>query len=91
MGKVQNNTQNYWVFGLFPSSGILEVQWLKLAVSKGPNWVGVFSLFTRGRKQIQFPKRRGFYSLEYRTMEKVQKPAILRVVHHRQNRLESTK
>jgi hypothetical protein len=30
--------------------------------------------FTRERKQIQFPKRRVFHSLEYRTMEKVQKP-----------------
>jgi hypothetical protein len=29
--------------------------------------------FTSGRKQIQFPKRRVFYSLEYMTMEKVQK------------------
>jgi hypothetical protein len=61
------NTQNYWVFGLFPSSGILEntfrkldlfpssgeeggedtysagPQWLRLALSKGPNLVGVFT------------------------------------------------
>jgi hypothetical protein len=38
--------QNYWVFGLFPSSGILgnraNLQWLRLALSKRPNWVGVF-------------------------------------------------
>jgi hypothetical protein len=35
------------------------VQWLRLALSKGPNWVGVFSpTFTWGRKQIQFPKCR---------------------------------
>jgi hypothetical protein len=35
-------------------------QWLRLALSKGPNWVGVFfpPFFTWGRKQIQFPKRR---------------------------------
>jgi hypothetical protein len=43
---------------------------------KGPNWVGVYSpTFTWGRKQIQFPKHRVFYSLEYQTMEKVQKPS----------------
>jgi hypothetical protein len=35
------------------------VQWLRLALSKGPNWVGVFfPPFTWARKQIQFPKRR---------------------------------
>jgi hypothetical protein len=71
------NTQNYWVFGLFSSSGILEnttfrkldlflssgesggegVQWLRLALSKGPSWVGVFSpTFSWGWKQIQFLK-----------------------------------
>jgi hypothetical protein len=32
-----------------------------LALSKGPNWVGVFfPLFTWGRKQIQFPECRVF-------------------------------
>jgi hypothetical protein len=37
------------------------IQWLRLALSKGPNWVGVFSpTFTWGRKQIKFPKRRVF-------------------------------
>jgi hypothetical protein len=51
-----------------------KVQWLRLALSKRPNWVGVFSpTFTWGRKQIQFPKRRVFFFFEYRTMEKVQK------------------
>jgi hypothetical protein len=44
------STKNYWVFGIFTSSGVLG--------SKGPNWVGVFFPlpFTWGRKQIQFPK-----------------------------------
>jgi hypothetical protein len=32
---------------------------------------------TWGRKQIQFSKRRVFYTLENRTMEKVQNPVIL--------------
>jgi hypothetical protein len=53
---------------------VTESQWWRLALSEGPKW-GVFSNFTWGRKQIQFPKRRVFYSLEYRTMEKVQKPS----------------
>jgi hypothetical protein len=51
------STQSYWVFGLCPSSGILETRkqrfgnWIcfrpqsldqRLALSKGPNRVGVF-------------------------------------------------
>jgi hypothetical protein len=35
----------------------LDLQWLRLALSKGPNWLGVFLPLTWGRKQIQFPKR----------------------------------
>jgi hypothetical protein len=42
-----------------------------------------------GRKQIQFPKRRIFYFLEQRTMEEVQNPVILCVMHHRQKTLEA--
>jgi hypothetical protein len=49
---------------------------LRLALPKGPNWVGIFPL-TWGRKQIQFPKRRIFYFLEYQTMRKVKKTVIL--------------
>jgi hypothetical protein len=56
------NTQDYWGFGLCPSSGILEARKhnvsetaLRLALSKGPNRVGVFPPHL-GRKQIQFPK-----------------------------------
>jgi hypothetical protein len=59
-GVLHFELQNYWVFLLCPTSGILEirkhsvsetgsvsflrslVQWLRLALSKGPNWVGVF-------------------------------------------------
>jgi hypothetical protein len=45
-------------FGLFHRP---VFQWLRLALCKGPNWVGVFSPpFIWGRKQIQFPKRRVF-------------------------------
>jgi hypothetical protein len=58
---------------LGPSERANQVQWLKLVLSEGLNWVGV-SPFTWGRKQIQFPKRRVFYFLEYRTMDKVRKP-----------------
>jgi hypothetical protein len=48
--------------------------WLGLDISKGPNWVGVF-LLTWGRKQIQFPKRRVFYFLEYRKTWKSKNPS----------------
>jgi hypothetical protein len=51
------NTQNYWVFGLCSSSGIVETRkhniWetrrteLKLALSKGPKRVGVSPLHLR--------------------------------------------
>jgi hypothetical protein len=52
----------------------------RLALSKGPNWVGVFSpTFTWGRKQIQFPKHHVF--LEYRMMEKAQKNFVNSVQH----------
>jgi hypothetical protein len=42
------------------------------------------------RPQIQFPKRRVFLFLEYRTMEKAQKPSNSDTIHHRQNPLGFT-
>jgi hypothetical protein len=66
------------------SSGFLEFfyywpQWLRLAVSEGPNRVGVppfLPSFTWGCKQNQFPKRRNFNCSYFilRTIEKLQKP-----------------
>jgi hypothetical protein len=53
-----------WGGKTFTQLGPLER--LRLAFSKGPNWVGISPL-SWGRKQIQFPKRRVFY-LEHRTM-----------------------
>jgi hypothetical protein len=54
-----DNVQNCWVSGLFSSFGIL-----KYAKTK--------SVFppTRGRQQIQFPKRCVFLYLEFCTMDK---------------------
>jgi hypothetical protein len=49
---------------LFPSSGE-GGEWLRLALSKGPNRVDVSPL-TWGRKQIQFLKRCVFQFLEHR-------------------------
>jgi hypothetical protein len=46
------------------------IQWLMLALSKGPSRVGVSSL-TWGWKQIQFLKRYVLWFLEYQTMDKV--------------------
>jgi hypothetical protein len=45
---------------------------LMLALSKGPNRVGV-SLLPSEDKQIQFPTRYVFQYLEFRTMDKVHK------------------
>jgi hypothetical protein len=46
LGPLERANLNHWT------------GWLRWALSKGPNWVGVFSpTFTWGRKQIQFPKR----------------------------------
>jgi hypothetical protein len=67
---------------LFPCSGDTVVQWLNLALYKGPKWVGIFTPFTWGRKQIQFPKRRVLYSLEFRMMEKVLKSNNFIYLYH---------
>jgi hypothetical protein len=48
-------------------------QWLRLALSKGPNW-GVSTPFTWGQKQTYFPKRFLWY-LEFRLINKIQKPS----------------
>jgi hypothetical protein len=97
-------TQNYWVFGLFPLSIILEkmtfrklqllpslgegggektptYSWLRLALSKGPNWlwVGVFPashedgnrsrfrnvMFSRITDGVKSPKSHWFYELMF--------------------------
>jgi hypothetical protein len=74
------NTQNYWVFGLCPSSGILNnttFRKLDLFPSAGEGWKTPTQLdpLEREWKRIQFPKRCVFYFLEYRMMDKVQKPS----------------
>jgi hypothetical protein len=56
------NVQDYWI------------QWMNLALSNGPNRVGVFSPLTWGWKQIQLQKHSVLKcSLEYHMMKKVQK------------------
>jgi hypothetical protein len=53
---------------------ILDFQWLRLARSKGPVWVGVYPPFTWRRKKNRLPKRRHFIFLYFtRTIDKVQK------------------
>jgi hypothetical protein len=48
-------------------------QWLRLALSKRPNWVGVFSLPLHLRTETDpISETSCFYSQEHRTMEKVQ-------------------
>jgi hypothetical protein len=50
----------------------LLIQWLRLALSKGPNSLGV-SLPLPQDKQIQFPKHCVLYYLEFRTMDEEHK------------------
>jgi hypothetical protein len=79
---LSQNSQNF--SGFLPSSCDWD-QWLRLALSKGPNWVGVVSpTFTRARKQIQFPKRRVFWNTgRWKKSRKIM--WILYNIHHRQN------
>jgi hypothetical protein len=60
-------TEFFWTFSIvlyYKKKKKHDVQWLRFALSKGPNWVGVFSYtFTWGRKHIQFPKRRVFFGI----------------------------
>jgi hypothetical protein len=53
-------------YKLLPSeSSPVQVQWLGLAWSKGPIWVGVSPPITWRRKKNQLPKRRGFIFLYF--------------------------
>jgi hypothetical protein len=61
------------------------LQWLRLAFSEGPNWVGVAPPITWGLKRIQIPKRCVFLYLEFRTMDKIpesQRSWRLRCLHY---------
>jgi hypothetical protein len=74
------NTQNYWGVLVFPSSGILETRNHDVSetgsVSVLRDLNELVSLPTTPEDgNIQFPKRRAFWFLEYRTMEKVLKPS----------------
>jgi hypothetical protein len=67
------NTQNYWVFGLFPLSGILEnTAFRKLdqfpSSGEGGGEYGQWRMETD-------PVSETSYSLEYQMMEKDQKPS----------------
>jgi hypothetical protein len=88
-------TRNFWVSGLYPSSSVWRSTtfWkldlfpssgLRLALSKGSNWVGVFfPLFTWGRKHIQFPQRCA--PSNTRQWVKSRNPEIPCVMHHCHN------
>jgi hypothetical protein len=56
-------------------TGLLLCRSSRILNAKGLNRVGVSLPLTWGRKRIQFPKRRIFYYLEFRTIHKVQKPS----------------
>jgi hypothetical protein len=55
------------------------VQWFRLALPKGPNWVGVFPHSIEDGNRASFRNVVFFYFLVYRMMEKVEKPSNTRV------------
>jgi hypothetical protein len=65
-----HNTQNYWVFGLYASSGILEnMTFRKLDLFPSSGEGGGEDTYSVG------PLRKSYS--QYQTMEKVQKPSNL--------------
>jgi hypothetical protein len=60
-----------------------------LALSKGPNRVGVSPSSPEDGNRSCFRNVVFSSFLDYRAMNNVQAPVILSVVHHRQNQLES--
>jgi hypothetical protein len=85
--SVRLSCRSRWPRGLrHELSSTVVAQWLRLALSKGPNWVGVFSLhFTGERKQFQFLKRRVFSPKNTGRWKKSKDSLILCGIHHRQN------
>jgi hypothetical protein len=49
-------------------------------VTDGPNRTGVCTFLISGQKQFHFPKRCVLWFLEYRTVDKVKTPVILRAM-----------
>jgi hypothetical protein len=67
------------------------VQWFRLALSKGPNWVYVFPPPHLRTETDPVSETSCFlFSTIPDDGKNSQKPAILCVIHHRQNPLEST-
>jgi hypothetical protein len=52
--------QNYWVFGLFPSSGILGTRKYDVSVTGSVSVLMGLAPHTGGREQVRFPERRVF-------------------------------
>lgn len=82
-------------FGLLPSAGILKnttqeltlITGLGLALSNGPNGVGVYRSLASVRKQILFPKCCGPYNTGGWTESEY--PLIPSAIHSNENHLES--
>jgi hypothetical protein len=62
-----------WVEGDTNSLGFLRPV-IEVSTFHGIQWSRCFPPFAWGQEQIQFPKRCASYYLEFRTMDKVQKP-----------------
>jgi hypothetical protein len=85
-----NDSQNYWGFGLFPSSGILPNRGYDVSETGS---VSVFRLERKTHTQLgpleranlnhwfTFPKRRVLCYPEFLTMKKVQKPSNSKLLY----------
>jgi hypothetical protein len=69
-----------------------QLQWLSLTISKGPNWVGVFSLPLHPRTETdQVSETSCFYSPNIGRWKKSNTPVTLcAIIHHRQNPIKSS-
>jgi hypothetical protein len=99
-GSAEFYSQNYWVFGLCPSSGFCIIRrktkfrkldlWLTLAFCKGPNRVGVSPHLRTDTDRVSETSCFSCNYLESGRWTKSGNPVILCVIHHRQNPIEST-
>jgi hypothetical protein len=68
----------------------MGVQWLRLALSKGPNRVGVSLHLRTETEPVSETSCFSFNYLESGQWTKSENPVILCVIHHRQNPIEFT-
>jgi hypothetical protein len=60
---------------IYSAGALRKVKWLRLALSKGPNWVGVFSPLRLRTVRDPVSETSCIYSQKHRTVQDVQKPS----------------